>query len=397
MFHLINVGSTNIDPGRVNLSLTNALRWGGQARTSARADARFDADVAGYPDLLDDYHRHFDATMLASRLDRADARGRDGHMSLSPAVIGQYRETLDRHDALPAGVNAFPQEFEHVRARAFEEKRAPLNGRILFATDSSVPLGARSHRAYRTVGNGEAQIVSKGSPIPRATTGRVTESFLVAYVACGVSVNYFDALTTDFANLRQYQNDLAMARYAVNWKINDIIWNGDEAAGLYGVLNYPHIAKMVIATPFTDASNASDVAQEINDFLDTPMLQSKTVYQPNALIVSPAINSFISSRQHSVASDVKIKQYVLAAQEGRISSIQVAQELAGAGPNGEDVMIAYRKEPETLAHVEVQAPTTLPVFQSTVFDTETVVIGATGGMISAESGNVIIGYVDVGN
>lgn len=387
-FH--NVGSVLVDERAIRSSIAAALRWGGAAAPAS--GGRFDAvdHVAYNPDLLDDYHRHIDGLLLAAspRNDgRTDARWRPSNAVLAQCAL--------RADALPAGVGAFPQDFEYARARAFEEIRQPLSGKRLFATDGSVPLGARSHRIYRELGAGEAQIVNKGSQIPMASTARTSEAFGVAYVACGVTVNYFDALSTDFANIRQYQMDLALARRLVEEKINRIIWNGDAAAGIYGVLNYPHIAKMVIATAFTDASTGADIAQEVNDFLDTPMIESGSAFQPNAWIVSPKINSFISSRQHSLASDASIKAFILAAQAGRISSIEVAPELSAAGPNGEDVMIAYRKEADTLAHVEIQPAATLPVFQSSMFDTETVVIAATGGMVSAQSGNCLIGYVDV--
>lgn len=391
-FH--NVGHIALDERAVRSSLAAALRWGGaEPQPGSGAGTRYDAsdNVAHDPDLLDAYHRHIDGLLLNANPARYDGAGAGTGRGWSPS-----RAAL-RNDALPAGVPAFPQDFEHVRAQVFAEKRTPLSGRRLFATDGSVPLGARSHRIYRELGAGEAMIVSKGSQIPQASTARTSESFGVAFVACGVGVNYFDALSTDFANLRQYLMDLALARRLVDEKINRLIWSGDAAAGLYGVLNYPHIAKMVISTPFTDASTGADIAQEVNDFLDTPMIASGSVFQPNAWLVSPQIGSFLGSRQHSLASDAKIRDFILEAQRGRISSYEIVPELAAAGPNGEDVMIAYRKEVETLAHVDILAPATLPVFQSSPFDTETVVIACTGGMISADSGNVIIGYVDVGN
>ena len=188
-----------------------------------------------------------------------------------------------------------------------------------------------------------------------------------------------------------------MAVRLIEERLNRIIWFGDVGSQLYGAITYPSLAKMVIATPFTDATQPEDVATALGDFVATPLVQSGGVFGANALLVSPAIGEFIATRPTTLASNMFISQLFLAGQAGigGVGSIEIAPELAGIGPNGEDGMLAYRKDLDTMAHVLIQQPTALPVYQSGPLDMITVWFAATGGMTAADIGNAILGFVTV--
>lgn len=380
----------------INSSLKRAFRFGesgGLVRAVTDSErSRFDSadGLLATPDLLDAYHRHTDGLAL-QQLERE--RGR------SFRLPRQLLDLAARSDAaFPVGAGGFPRDFEFIRAQILEEKRQRLTAMELFPVDTSVPLGARRHTARRALGSGEAQIYRGGNELPRARTTYAEESFGVLYVVCSVDVNFFDAATTDWAGLQQYQRDLRLAVRLVEERMNRIVWNGDVGSQVAGVLNYPGSAKMVISTAFTDASTPADIAEAMLDFVNTPMVESGGVFSPNALAVSPKIHAFIFSRQNSVASDLTIGAYVLltlrAAGSG-VTEITVAPELSGIGPSGEDGMVLYRDELDTVGHVLIQAPTTLPVWQSSPLDQTTVVFGATGGVVSYDTGNMLIGLVDV--
>jgi hypothetical protein len=306
--------------------------------------------------------------------------------------VQQFR----RNDAFGIGAGGYPSDFEFVRSQLITEQRQPLTAEMLFAIDNSVPLGARTHSARRLLGAGEAQIYSGGNELPRASNSVIREQFGIAYVVCSVEQNFFEALTTDFAGLQMFRQDLALAYRLVDERINRIYWYGDAGAGLYGVLNYPGIAKMVIATPLTDATDVADEVAAIADFTNLPMVTSVGTFFGDTLAVSPRVYArMYSPRFTNGAPGLTIAQMLLNSSGGRLRSIEVAPELAGVGPNGEDAILIYRREAETLALVQVQATTQMPVFQSTPFDQTTVVFGATGGVTSFQSGNVLIGYVTV--
>jgi hypothetical protein len=371
-------------------SLSRAMRWGGSR--APRVD-RFDAgdDFVGAPGLIDAYHRHVDGLVLH---EARQTLGRD--WCLKPHVLDEAA----RLDAFPVGAGGFPRDFEFIRTSIFEEKRQPLTAMQFFPADTSVPLGARSHTARRALGSGEAQIYRAGSEIPRARTTYAEETFGVAYVVCAVDVQFFDALTTDWAGLQQYSRDLRLAFRLVEERLNRIAWSGDVGSQLAGVLTYPHLAKQVIPVEFIDDSAPEDIAAAILDLLTTPQIESGGIFAPNALAVSPAIHAYIFSRKHSSSggTDLTVGEYVLRAQAAGgngVRRIDVAPELAGVGPNGEDGLLAYRTELDTVGHVMIQAPTPLPVFQASPLDQTTVVFAATGGMVMPDVGNAILGFAAV--
>lgn len=385
-----------VNPEAVNLALAQALRWGGRAPDPS---GRYDAvGLVGGHDVLAGWARHVDGLMLAE--------------------IAQTRQQLPahllaeaaRHDSLPGGAGGFPRDFEFIRTTVIEEKRQPLTAMELFPIDGSVPLGARRHTVRRSMGSGEALIHRGGSEFGRARTTYAEESFGVAYVVCSVDVNFFDALTTDWAGLQQYSRDLRLAIRLVEERLNRIAWYGDVGSQLAGVLSHPHLAKQSMAVAFTDAATPEDIATALHDFANTPLITSGGVFSPTELAVSPKIHAFLFSRKHSTTggTDTSIGEYFLRGQKASgagIQAIRMAPELSAAAmaaslpsgtvPSGYDGILAFRPDLDSMGHVVIQGPTTLPVYQSSPLDQTTVVFGATGGVVMADSGNHILGYAEV--
>ena len=376
--------SRRVSHPAVLASLSAALRMRGTS-PPAGAAGRYDSDgPVAFGDAIEAYHRH---------VDRAALRELGNGLRLAPEIL----ELARRHDALPAGAGGFPRDFEFQRSAILEEKRQPLTAMAHFPIDSSVPLGAKTHTARRALGNGEAQIYRGGSEIPRATVAYAEETFGTAIVVCAVETNYFDALTTDFAGLRQFESESRLAVRLVDERVNRVAWFGDVASQVYGFINYPGLAKTILTTAFVDATSATDVCNALGDFCATPMVESGGTFGANALLVSPKIGKYIGTRPTTLAANMSIAELFLKGQQyiGGVSSIAVAPELAGIGPSGEDGMLAYRKDLDTCGHVLIQQTTALPVVQQGPLDMVTVYFAVTGGATMFDSGNCILGYVDV--
>lgn len=355
---------------------------------------RFDADgnVGGASvGVLENWQARADALYL----DELSRRSWQPGPRLREMARADAAQSDNRADDLGIGAGAFPRDFEFVRQQILQEVRQPLTADLYFAADTSVPLGARTHSARRALGSGEAQIYRGGSEIPKVSHSYIREQFGVVYVVSSVETNFFSLLTTDFAGLQAYQQDLSLAMRVVAEKLDEIAWFGDAPSQVYGVINYPSLQKYVIATSFVDASSPNDVVNAISDFINKQMVASVGTFYPDRLLVSPKIKAFISTRYTTLAMSMTIEQAVLANFSGRIKSIDVSPRLAAIGPSSQDGMLAYRQEAETLAQVRIQAPTTMPVFNSSPFDQTTVVFGATGGMTSYQTGNLLLALVVV--
>lgn len=347
---------------------------------------RYDAgDRVGADDTIEHYHRQVDAAALRAL----------GPGWRPPADL---LDLAQRADALPSGAPGFPRDFEFIRQQMLEEKRQPLTALAFFPIDSSVPLGAKTHTTRRWLGAGEAQIYRGGTELPRATVSQAEETFGTAHVVCAVGQNFFDMLATDFAGFGLYQKELRLAIRLVEERVNRIHWFGDVGSQLYGVLNYPSLAKLVVSTAFTSSSTPEAIVAALRDFANTPMVQSGGTFGATDLLVSPKIGSYLSTPMTSFASLTILEVFLRGqAQIGNagIRSVNIAPELAGVGPSGIDAMLAYRRDLDTVGNVLIQPPTALPVVQTSPLDSITLVYASTGGVTMADVGNAVLGYVTV--
>jgi hypothetical protein len=374
-----------VDEDAVNTSLQRALRFAGSA---AGPSKRFDAaGLIGGEGTIESWARHVDEMVLQDT-------------GFDPGRINMDALSHFRSDAAPIVGGGFPRDFEFVRTQIYEERRAPLTAMQFFPVDRSVPLGARSHTVRRSTGVGEAQIHRPGNEFPRARHTFSDERFGVAYVVCSVDVNFFDALTTDWAGLQAYSRDLRLAYRLVEERLNRIAWGGDAGAGLAGVLNYPGLAKMNLDSAFTDAAVPEDLAAELTDFANLPMITSTGTFNATQMLVSPRLWAFLFSRKHSTqgGTDTTIGKFFLSSQAdggAGIQRIRAAPELQNIGGAGVDGIFVYRDDLDSLGHVLIQEPTALPVYQSSPVEQTTVVFAATGGVVMPEHGNSLLGLVRV--
>jgi hypothetical protein len=373
-----------------DIQVDQAMLFGSLDQIAGEMGGRIDGDS------IYEFHRRLDSEAIGRHLQsgRQLPRGLIEQWHADQAAQGI------RADAMPfggAGVTAFPNELEFIRARELEQVRSPLNGVRLFAPDRSVPVGAQEHGWYRRVGRGEA-VVTRGDTqnYGHAQTGRVKETRPILYVVCSVRQTYFEMLATDYAGVQQYSADLRQAYRLVDERVNDILWSGFTPAQVYGALNHPQLLKksLNVIIGGSATSSASAIAAAIQSLIDAPANLSSETMQPTILAVSPKIYRWLAQTQYAAGTDTTILQWITQGQDATngIRQIVKVQELAGIGPNGEDGLLAFREDVDALANVEVMPTMTMPVYQSTALSWLTLVIAATGGVVMPDVGHNILGF-----
>jgi len=382
-----NVGSISLDSARIESAVANALLWRHNQRMDSHGPIR-------HEDAIDAYARSVDADAL-------QALGSRG-WSPPPEMLDDAR----RADALPSGSGIVIRDLEYVRSEVLDEALPALNAERLFRADASVPLGATSHVMQRWVTSGEAQIHRGGSSVPLAGAGKVEERFPVVYVVCAVSTNFFQALSVNYAGLRTFQAESMAARRLVQERLNRLYWGGDVGTGLKGVLNYPHMSKMVIPTLFDGTATGAAVVASLSDMVGTPRILSKQVFYPNRIAVSETIHQYLYQTQFASGTDTSIAEYFIRGQVGKPNGIKVIEavheleadsdEMTRSGaPAGYHGILSYRDDLSATRRVVVQEPTWLPLVQNGPFDTLHVMFAATGGMVMPDVGANVLAFVSV--
>jgi hypothetical protein len=333
----------------------------------------------------------FDASLGRVRL---DAAGFDRYRQRRDAVT--VRRLLgDRRDALTGQAGAFPRDLEFVYAEVLNEARRPLNAMRMFRIDTRVPLGARTHTVRRRLGVGDSQIYRGGLEIPVVRGSYVEEQFRVIHLVTSVLTDYFELLSDSFAGRSQFADDTRTAIRVLEERMNQIAFSGDGPSKVWGVLNYPHLAKTASAFAFTAANVAADpdgARAELNRLANYAIEASGGAFRPNRVATSIEVRNILTQTQNSTASDRSVAAIWLDGQEV-IRQIEGAHELRGIGPAGEDGILFYDDQINSTAIVVVQPPTPLPAHAINALQNQTIYVATIGGAVMREVGNNLLAYV----
>lgn len=395
-----NVGNIEITEQQMRSALMTAALY---TRSQARADA---SGVSVFPSgMIDAWRQRWD-DLTVGRL-RSEL-GNDWRLDAEVAADAEraYHGGLDhRDDALTPGPAGFLRDFDYIHREILEEARPQLNAGMLFTADASVPLGAPTHTARRSVVTGKAKWHNKGESFPVVKAGYLEEQFRTGFVVCAIEQSFFEGLQIGFAGLQTYRIEADGAIRAIEEHLNDTAFYGDPARQIYGALTYPHLAKMVLPTPFNIATSTGDqIVAAMHALVNRPMIASGGVFRPNRLVTSEEVHAFLATtRMDSNGSSVTLKEFFLKGQSQTtgIRDIEIARELSATemtaknvgNPAGYHGMFAYRDDRQSCAHVLPQRPTFLPVWQSSPIDTIHVAFASTGGMVMRNVGNNILGFV----
>jgi hypothetical protein len=312
-------------------------------------------------------------------------------------MVDDLKKSGKRADAFngSAGFH-MARQLEHIYAEVLREPFPLQNAFTLFPVDSTVPPGARTHTVRRLYQDGEATVYRGGNKgIPRVGVSQQEEQFPVRHYVTAFAYTLFDQLASNFANTAYVSELLRVARDVVMELANRKTWYGDPENGLYGVLNYPWLAKRAVSTPFDGTADADDVIAALNTLANSPVENSKATYRPDTFATSMRIRNYLMNTRMGTVNDTTIGEFWLRTNSLGIKAIEEAWELQGVGPGGTDGGLFYRRDRRGIANVIPQPFTTLPV-QSLGFEDTTFCYMSHGGVIMRDVGNNILGWLDAG-
>lgn len=140
--------------------------------------------------------------------------------------------------------------------------------------------------------------------------------------------------------------------------IDEMVYIGDTALGLTGLLNHTSMANVTNATTGTWSSASNDqILADINELLRSVWSTSAFAVCPDRLLLPPTQFSMLASRIVSTAGNISLLTYlkentISNAVNGRPLEILPLKWLTGTtaggvgpGADGKDRMIAYTKDP----------------------------------------------------
>lgn len=155
--------------------------------------------------------------------------------------------------------------------------------------------------------------------------------------------------------------------------LNDQAMFGTPETNIYGAINHPLVPVGPVATGASGSTSwttktADEILNDVNALGDAIWTYSKMRERPNKLLVSPRCWSLLKNRRIGVAgtSFCSILTYIVQNSQYFKSEDDIVpiNELAGAGFDGTDKMVAYVKNPDKICVEIPQEAESMPVQQS---------------------------------
>lgn len=261
----------------------------------------------------------------------------------------------------------FARQLEHIKSKTYDVKYPELKARQLIPVSREAGAGAMfiTYRQYDQ--SGFAKIVaSYADDLPRADIKGSEFQAKVVRLGDSYGYNIDEIKAAQFAGLALEQRKANAAKRAIAQLENDLVWFGDSAAGMNGLLSHPNIGSYTVPNDGTGASKlwstktADQILRDLNEMVNKVVADTKGVHIADSLLLPVEKYTYIASTRLSTASDTTILDY-FKQHNPFIKNVDWLNELKGAGTGGVDVMVAYKRDPEVLTMEVVEDFNQLPV------------------------------------
>lgn len=253
-----------------------------------------------------------------------------------------------------AGDVFFARQLEYVQARVYEYQYPAMKAFQYIPINYDIPAGAEYVTAtgYQSVGRARV-INSYADDLPEA--GILGTQLTNPVLSIGTSYRYShqEIRAAQYTGLRLPLRLAEAARRANDQLINDMAIAGNNT-GLTGFVNNPAVPEVTV--PATGTGNTTQwvnkspeqILSDLNLVVNQIVVNSNGVEMPDTLLLPLAQYTLIASTPRSANSDMTILQYFLL-NNPFIRNVDWLAQLAGAGPGGTDIMIAYENNENKLA------------------------------------------------
>jgi hypothetical protein len=254
-----------------------------------------------------------------------------------------------------AGDIFFARQLEFVQARVYEFQYPALKAYQYIPINYNIPAGAEYVTATGFQSVGRARIInSYADDLPEA--GILGTQLTNPVVSIGESYRYShqEIRAAQYANIALDLRLAEAARRANDQLVNNLAITGDAQTGMTGLVNNPNVPVVTVPADGTGGNTEwstktpEQILRDLNLIVNQIVVNSNGVEMPDTLLLPLAQYTLIASTPRSSFSDMTILQYFLLNNQF-ITRVDWLAQLAGAGVNGSDVMIAYERNENKLA------------------------------------------------
>ncbi len=258
------------------------------------------------------------------------------------------------------GAAFLARHLEIVAKRVFERKHPEFLARKVFAIAQDMDPGATLYTYEIGEEAGRAKIVSDYAtdiPVIGIATGAISQK--LHELAAMFQYPIGDLEKIRMSGRDTNQRKMVATRRAHLSLHEDLVWQGDTAKGIWGLVSHPFIPRMVAANSFDASSTGDQILAVMNLAWEQMRTNTNNVETPNTLLMSSGPYSYVASTPRSSASDKTILSYFLEAHP-EIDLHMPVPRLDAQGTAGGDMMFLLDRNAENMGQLSSLQPSLLP-------------------------------------
>lgn len=250
------------------------------------------------------------------------------------------------------GVGAFQRDLEYREQKVMEKKYPQLKfaeGLIVPIEELDIPWAETT--SYRMITGVGAFELARDYTTNLPMVDILSEEFIqrtYKYVG-GYYYNEDEAYKSVHLNMPIEDQKIGMVRRVAMQTMNKLIAFGDRETGQSGFVNHPGWLRSVAPYPLDATSTANQQLTTLTSATSAIVTVTNGEEMPDTMLLPLEKYEFaINSRLDNTLEKTVLRQFL--DNNGHVTDIQPLNELKGAGPNGEDVMIIFRRDPEAVKY-----------------------------------------------
>lgn len=258
----------------------------------------------------------------------------------------------------------FQRQLELIKSETFDYEYHELKADKMIPVDTEGDLGVETITYRRFSKRGYAKIIADyATDIPRVDILGEEVTVTVKTVAAAYGYNIFEIARAQRAGVALASRRAQTATDAIMERLDRAAWYGSPNDGLQGFFDFPGILEYIIPNgtggfPEFSTKTSAEILADMNGITRLVKTTTRGKRIVNQMIMPIEQHDIISTKQNSTATDISVLQYFLNTHPG--VSVDWVEECKGAGPLGEDIMMAYVKSPRNLYQNRPVPMMTLP-------------------------------------
>lgn len=249
----------------------------------------------------------------------------------------------------------FAEELNAVKAKTYDVKTPANNALMVFPVSSDASPGADtvSFDSYDAVGIAKI-ITNYADDLPRADVKGTRETVKIYNIGVSYGYSTKDIQAAQMARKPLTSKKAEAARRANDAMINKLAFYGDKEYGIVGIFDHPNISKYVIENDGEGTSTEwknktpEQINRDMTDSVGSVVDITKGVEIPDTILMPIAQYNLISSTLMPDSGGLTIRKFFLE-NNPYIKEITPIHEAAGAGSDGKDAMLIFRKDANALS------------------------------------------------